>query len=254
MCILAWNWQPGTDMPLLLVGNRDEFYARPTQALHWWPDLGDGALVLAGRDLQGGGSWLGISRTGRLAALTNVRDPGNVLDTRPSRGTLVSDFLSSDISAADYVATLAKEAAVYNPFNLLVCDGPTLWGLHSPSGKARTLEPGVGAVSNADFGTPWPKLRTLHAGLQTQIAQGQTEGTQLLPLLQNRAVAPDALLPHTGVPLALERALSATFIATPDYGTRASSVVRIGRTHAAFLELRYDFSGPLGSQHLQFAL
>jgi len=106
MCLIAWNWQPKSTTPLLLIANRDEFYARPTAALHWWQDAG----ILAGRDLQAGGTWLGISRTGRLAALTNHRDPANVRADAPSRGELVSAFLQTDTSAEDYLCALAERA------------------------------------------------------------------------------------------------------------------------------------------------
>ncbi|PIY30278.1 MAG: hypothetical protein COZ09_00550, partial [Comamonadaceae bacterium CG_4_10_14_3_um_filter_60_42] len=154
MCLIAWNWQPASRHPLLLIANRDEYYARPTLPLHWWHD----APILAGRDLQAGGTWLGISRTGRLAALTNHRDPASVRVDAPSRGALVSAFLQTELSASDYLTELASRAADYNPFNLLVFDGTRLMGLESRHAKVITMQPGIGAVSNADFLTPWPKL------------------------------------------------------------------------------------------------
>jgi len=242
MCLIAWNWQPNSQNPMLLIANRDEFYARPTAALHWWPD-GD---VLAGRDLQAGGTWLGISRSGRLAALTNHRDPTNVRTNAPSRGELVSTFLQSDTSAERYLSTLAKRAADYNPFNLLVFDGARLMGLESRHAKVMTLQPGIGAVSNADFLTPWPKLTRLSSGLQTLLAQAHPGDSALLALLHDPTPALDADLPATGISLDFERALSAAFVALPDYGTRASSVVRFEADHIAFLEHCYDAQGSAG--------
>jgi len=245
MCLIAWNWQPTSPTPLLLIANRDEFYARPTEALHWWPD----APILAGRDLQGGGTWLGISRSGRLAALTNHRDPTNMRADAPSRGELVRAFLQTDANAADYLSALLERAADYNPFNLLVFDGTHLMGLESRHAKVMALQPGIGAVSNADFSTPWPKLSRLSGSLQTLLAQAHPGDADLLALLHNPDPAADIDLPATGIPVELERALSAAFIALPDYGTRASSVVRFGADHVSFMEQSFDASGNTGLRH-----
>lgn len=247
MCLIAWNWQPDSQQPLLLIANRDEFYARPTAPLDWWQD----APILAGRDLQAGGTWLGVSRNGRLAALTNHRDPANVRADAPSRGELVSGFLQSDTSAEDYLSTLAERAADYNPFNLLVFDGARLMGLESRHAKVITLQPGIGAVSNADFLTPWPKLARLSGGLQTLLAQAHPSDAKLLALLHHPTPALDADLPATGIPIELERALSAAFVALPDYGTRASSVVRFEARHISFLEQSFDAKGSIGSQKFE---
>jgi uncharacterized protein with NRDE domain len=246
MCLIAWNWQPASPTPLLLIANRDEFYARPTEALHGWPD----APILAGRDLQAGGTWLGISRSGRLAALTNHRDPANVKTDAPSRGQLVSGFLNSSTSARDYLDTLARSADRYNPFNLLVFDGAHLMGLESRHAKVMAMQPGIGAVSNADFLTPWPKLAHLSGSLQKLLAQQHPSDEQLLTLLHNPRLAADADLPATGIPLALERALSAAFVALPDYGTRACSVVRFEADHISFLEQGFDAHGSTGIRQL----
>ena len=246
MCLIAWSWQPGSATPLLLLGNRDEFYARPAEPLHHWPD----APILAGRDVQGGGTWLGVGPGGRLAALTNYRSAVPARADAPSRGELVTDFLQSPLSAEAFLQTLQAHAGAYNPFNLLVFDGHTLLGLESRGARTVALQPGIGAVSNADFQTPWPKLRQLSAGLAACVEHGATEDEYLWPLLQSRTVAADAELPQTGVPLTLERALSAAFIATPGYGTRACSVVRVGVDGVRFSEQRFGAEGALGSTTL----
>ncbi|MDD2920274.1 NRDE family protein [Rhodoferax sp.] len=250
MCLIAWNWQPDSPNPLLLIANRDEFYARPTEALHWWPD----ANILAGRDLQAGGTWLGISRTGRLAALTNHRDPANMRADAPSRGELVSAFLQTDTNAEDFLTALATSAANYNPFNLLVFDGTRLMGLESRHAKVMAIRPGIGAVSNADFLTPWPKLARLSGSLQALLAQQHPSDAQLLALLHNPRIAVDADLPATGIPLEFERALSAAFIALPDYGTRASSVVRYETGSVRFLEQCFDANGSNGTRQVTATL
>ena len=250
MCLIAWNWQPASPTPLLLIANRDEFYARPTAPLAWWDDAG----ILAGRDLQAGGTWLGVSRTGRLAALTNHRDPANVRPDAPSRGELVRGFLQANTSAADYLTGLAGRAADYNPFNLLVCDGQNLMGLESRHAKVIALQPGIGAVSNADFLTPWPKLTTLKDSLQALLAQTHPSDTELLELLHHRGLAADADLPATGIPLALERVLSSAFIVTPDYGTRACSVVRLESNSVEFLEQSFGPQGHLETRKFTLAV
>jgi uncharacterized protein with NRDE domain len=251
MCLIAWNWQPGSAAPLLLLANRDEFYARPTEPLHHWPD----APILAGRDVQAGGTWLGVALSNagrvRLAALTNYRSATPARQEVPSRGEVVANFLQSELDAEDYLQTLQPLASIYNPFNLLVFDGHRLLGLESRSARTITLQPGIGAVSNADFHTPWPKLRKLTADLAASVANGKTQDDHLWPLLHSRTAAADTELPDTGVPRALERALSPIFIATPAYGTRACSIVRVGTSTVQFSEQRFGADGLLGNVSLE---
>lgn len=252
MCLIAWNWQPGGALPLLVLANRDEFYARPALALHAWPC----GQVLAGKDAQAGGTWLGLGRQGsqaRFAAITNFREPALGSKDAPTRGTLVPDFLQSGGSAAEFLERLQARASLYNPFNLLLFDGAALLGFESHSGRTLLLAPGIGAVSNAGFNTPWPKLRRLTQSLHAHasLPQPEPEPEQLLGLLEHRAPAPDADLPATGVPLALERALSPIFIQTPDYGTRASSVVLVRAQGAEILEKTFDGQGATGQRRLE---
>lgn len=252
MCLLVWNWQPTSTIPLLLLGNRDEFYVRPTESLHYWPDT----PILAGRDLQAGGTWLGVSRCGngklRLAALTNFRSAVAPRADAPSRGALTSNFLQSDLSAEAYLQTLLPVAGTYNPFNLLVFDGQTLLGLESRNARMVALQPGIGAVSNADFGTPWPKLCQLSHAFAECVAQGTTQEKHLWPLLHSRAAVADTDLPQTGVPLEMERALAPVFITTPSYGTRACSVVQMGKDAVQFSEQRFGADGGLGQNSLNW--
>jgi uncharacterized protein with NRDE domain len=247
MCLIAWNWQPTSPNPLLLIANRDEYYARPTEALHWWAD----APLLAGRDLQAGGTWLGISRNGRLAALTNHRDPSHARTDAPSRGELVSAFLQGHMSATDYLSQLIERATNYNPFNLLVFDGASLIGLESRHAKMVTMQPGIGAVSNADFLTPWPKLTQLKVNFHALSTQEQPSDAQLLALLHNPRTAHDDELPATGIALEFERALSAAFVTLPDYGTRACSIVRYQAGGIHFLEQSFDATGSTGTRQFK---
>jgi uncharacterized protein with NRDE domain len=250
MCLIAWNWQPGSETPLLLLANRDEFYARPALPLHWW----DESPVLAGKDLQAGGTWLGLSRTGRLAALTNYRLPVNDPSAKPSRGALVAEFLQGNQDAPGYLTTLATRADDYSPFNLIVFDGQQFAGLESRNKRVFSIAPGIGAVSNADFDTPWPKLLRLKAGLRAHCLAGRPEASDLLPLLQDRSLAADSELPQTGVALELERMLSATYVSSEHYGTRACSVVSLQRKKALFIEETHGERGMLSSAQQFFTL
>jgi uncharacterized protein with NRDE domain len=249
MCLIAWNWQPHSELPLLLVANRDEFYARPTLPLHRWKD----AQIFAGQDLQAGGTWLGLGPGGRLAALTNVRNLGNQRDSAPSRGALVSGFLHSDLSGNAYLQSIMPDCDRFNPFNLLVFDGQSLLGFESQGGRMVEMQAGISAVSNAGFDTPWPKLVALKSGLQ-KLAQGylpnalhpQLMYEPLFGLLADARAVPDELLPNTGIPIERERALSSAFIRSADYGTRASSVVVVRRNSAEFIERSFDAQGFTG--------
>ncbi len=239
MCLIAWNWQPGEPHELLLIANRDEFHARPTAPAKLW----EGGQILAGKDLQGGGAWLGVSRSGRFAALTNHRSPGAARVGPPTRGQLVAGFLNSTLTGPDYLAYVATDAPLYNPFNLLLFDGQDLLGFESRHGKAIEMKPGLGGVSNADFHTPWPKLVNLRQSLGRCVREHNTDNSSLLALLADKAVACDAQLPATGLPVERERALSAAFIDTPGYGTRASSIVRLDRRRAELVEVGFDAAG-----------
>lgn len=250
MCLIAWNWQPDSETPLLVLANRDEFHARPTRAMHWWDD----GQVLAGKDLQAGGTWLGVSRKGRLAALTNYRLPINAPGEKPSRGALVADFLKGSQDGPSYLITLAERAGDYNPFNLIVYDGVHLMGFESRNKRMFSFAPGIGAVSNADFDTPWPKLMHLKASLQAQCQAERIAVSDLLPLLHDKSLAADSVLPHTGVNQELERLLSAAFIKSAHYGTRACSVVAIQRKKVMFFEECHSDRGMLSSAQQFFTL
>jgi uncharacterized protein with NRDE domain len=162
--------------------------------------------------------------------------------------------LQSDACAEDYLNTLAQRAAAYNPFNLLVFDGNSLMGLESRHAKVIALQPGIGAVSNADFLTPWPKLTRLSSGLRTLLNQAHPGDAELLTLLHDPAPAADLDLPATGIPLDFERALSAAFVALPDYGTRASSVLRFEADGITFLEQGFDATGSTGTRKVAATL
>lgn len=241
MCLIAFAWCSHPRWRLLLAGNRDEFHARPSAPLARWDD----APIIGGRDLEAGGTWLGVSDAGRCCVVTNVRDPRDP-QRGSSRGLLATDYLTGDADAAGHAEQLLLAAADYRPFNLLTFDAQSAFYLgNRPVPRVQRVTSGVHGLSNADFNTPWPKTRMLMQRLQDWIDHGG--GLDFAPLfeaLADEQVAPDAQLPDTGVGLERERWLSSAFIRGQDYGTRASTVVAIGHDGAGLIVER-SF-GPAG--------
>ncbi|HRD65739.1 MAG TPA: NRDE family protein [Candidatus Competibacter sp.] len=223
MCLILFAYRRHPSFRLIVAANRDEFLDRPTAPLAFW---NDSPQVLAGRDLKEGGTWLGITRTGRFAALTNYRDPARIVQNAPSRGRLVSDYLQGDEPAHAYLDRLVARASSYNSFNLLLGDGEELFYYANLAGEPRSLAPGLYGLSNHLLDTPWPKLKRGRLSLH-QLLNRRPNPTadDLLDLLTDRVPAPDTELPRTGIPLEWERWLSPVFIDAPNYGTRASTVL-----------------------------
>jgi uncharacterized protein with NRDE domain len=229
MCLIAFAHEAHPAFRLVVAANRDEAYARPAAPAGWWADAPG---VLAGRDLREGGTWMGVTRGGRFAAVTNFRDPGFAqIGDAPSRGALVADFLRGAADAAGYAAALSRRAAEYNGFNLLVGDGGGLFYLSNRAPGVRRLEPGVYALSNHLLDTPWPKVvrarRAMADALDTAGDAADRWESGLWGMLGDRVVAADDDLPDTGVGAEFERLLSPPFIRGDAYGTRASTVLTI---------------------------
>ena len=240
MCLVLLVWRVHPEFPCVLAANRDEFHDRPTADADWWP--GDSG-ILAGRDLKAGGTWLGVTRQGRFAALTNYRDARLPRTGVHSRGELVTELLQSGRSVADGLSYLREVAAGYNPFNILFSDGERL-GIHeSVVGEGRELGPGIYGLSNHLLDTPWPKVRNAKSRLAAVLADVDDEAA-VLRLLRDDRPAPDAELPRTGIGIEWERLLSSAFIRTDGYGTRSSSYFRVdSRGRAIFDEWSWDRDG-----------
>lgn len=247
MCLILIAQQVRPDYPLILLANRDEFYARPTAPLAFWPEAPD---LLGGRDLQAGGTWLGMNRCGRLAAVTNFREPQAERDAGRSRGLLVNDFLTEDQDPEAFLDRVARSTQVYRGFSLLLGDlrKPAEKTLHYYSNRGSgplLIAPGVHGLSNHLLDTPWPKVQRGKMALEALLHESTVPAPEsLLELMRDQTPSPDAELPDTGVGLETERLLATVFIASADYGTRSTSLILVRRDGAVtFGERTYPHTG-----------
>lgn len=220
MCLVVFSWQPESTQPLLLLANRDEVKARPSRALAQWSDQPN---VYAGRDLEAGGTWLGITEQRRFAALTNIRG-ADLADPARSRGALVSDYLTTSLSPAAYAQQVGSAAQHYSGFNLLLGDLQAMWYVSSRHPRPVRLSPGIYALCNGSLDTPWPKLVRIRSRFAQQLS---ADDAILFELMQDEQRADDDQLPDTGVGLAMERMLSSIFIRGEVYGTRVTQLLRM---------------------------
>ena len=240
MCLILLSYKIHPDYRLILAANRDEFYNRPTAPLDYWADHPD---VLAGRDLKGNGTWLGVTRSGHIAAITNYREPAAHMQNAPSRGLLIRDFLTGNASPERYLRAVSKMSQVYNGFNLIAGDPSGLYYYSNRAARTQQLRPGIYGISNHLLDTSWPKLKKGKMRLQ-----GQLNGTEkidpkkIFEMLSDNSLPPDDELPDTGVGLEWERILSPLFISSPDYGTRSSSVVLLDKSGRVTIRERAFFN------------
>ena len=249
MCLLAISWRSDPRFPLVLIANRDELHARPSAPVARWEDA---PQVLGGRDLDFGGTWLGVSEAGRLAAVTNVRGPRDPGEHRTgaSRGLLTRDFLTGDLDAETLGRT---DLDRYNPFNLIAIDGAQAWFLtNRPAADVRPLAAGLHGLSNGPIDDVWPKTLCAKTALANWLVSGADDPAPLFAVLADETVAPDQDLPDTGVGLERERALSPAFVRGEVGGTRCSTVILVdSRGAGRMLERRF---GPLGASLGETAL
>jgi uncharacterized protein with NRDE domain len=224
MCLIVFAYQQHPTWRLVLAASRDEFLARPAASMAHWLDAPE---ILAGRDLTGGGTWFGITRSGRFAAVTNYRDPRDVRNDAPSRGLLVSDFLRGGEPPRVYLERLSADAYRYNGFSLLVGDGNDLCYFCNRENIARELKPGLYGLSNHLLDEPWPKVQRAKRELMRLLNADTIDTHHLFELLADRQQALDEALPNTGISRDWERLLSSIFIASPVYGTRSSTALLV---------------------------
>src|SRR5215475_6665728 len=250
MCLILFAYRAHPAYRLVVAANRDEWFQRPTAPAAFWADAPD---ILAGRDLEQGGTWLGVTRHGRFAAITNFRDPGNHRADAPSRGGLVSAFLRAEIAPAAYLEQLRPDASAYNGFSLLVGDRTSLGYLSNREGRIRDLEPGIYGLSNDLLDVQWPKVQLGKQRLAAWLDDDRRPEA-LLALLDDTRAAPDAALPRTGVSLEWERRLSSLRIVGEGYGTRSSTALVIGSAgEIRFVERSFGEDG-VESGVAQFAI
>lgn len=236
--------------PIFIAANRDEFHARPSTPAMRWPEH---PSVIAGRDMEAGGTWLGLGVYGRFALLTNYREPGQHILNAPSRGALVLDFLLGTQTPGEYAEAIHTAGQAYNGFNLIVGTPDQAFYTSNRSGKtdATALTPGCYVLSNHLLDTPWPKASRLRQRLDALPLSNMNEALeQAFAGLRDTTQADDNSLPDTGLPHAQERLLSSPFIISPDYGTRCSSVVAVHATgRTLFSEISYDPAGRVTERH-----
>jgi uncharacterized protein with NRDE domain len=237
MCLILLAYGQSKDYPLIVISNRDEFYARPTRTAHWWEDSSD---TFGGRDLEAQGTWMGVSRQGRFAAVTNVRELGRKQLSQRSRGDLTREFLTGSESVQQFLARITSQQDDYAGFNLLIGDSNQLWSYSNRQPGIRKFTPGFHGVSNGFFDEPWPKLTSGIIALEQALFDGADDDA-LIEIMASQQQAPEALLPITGIPLEKERQLSSRFIQLLDYGTRASTLVKFSnQSTVSFTEQTFN--------------
>lgn len=251
MCLIVFAYKTHPNYQLVLAANRDEFYDRPTSIAGWWEDYPD---VLGGRDLQAMGTWMGMSKNGRFASVTNYRDLSNIKEDAKSRGDLPVNFLTGDQSAKAYGHELEETGAQYNGYNLLAFDD-SMVHFSNYENKVNELGSGIYGLSNALLDTPWPKVQKSKKRLSELMGTG-FELEDLITMMQDEEVANDDQLPSTGLTLEKERALSPMSIRTDGYGTCCTTALTIDNEgQVRFIEKSYPFgSGKEGSEYFTFKI
>ena len=227
MCLLLLAVREHPDYKLVLAANRDEYYDRPTAAAAFWDEA---PHLVAGKDLRAGGTWLGITKQGRIAAITNYRDPSTDKSKAPSRGKLVTGFLLGQESPTRFLEKLTQDKDRYNGFNLIIGENDQLFWFSNRGDGAEKLSPGIYGLSNRLLDTPWPKVTRSKETMARLISEQKNPSSgKLFQMLLDPTIADDNQLPDTGVGTAWERILSPIFITSPKYGTRSSTIILIDR-------------------------
>lgn len=237
MCLIVFSYKEHARYNLILVANRDEAFGRPTRAAQFWDDQPN---LLAGKDLSAGGTWLGINKEGRVAALTNYRDPLISKENPPSRGHIITNYLAQQKEPEEFLLTLHKNSDRYMGFNLLAGTYKDLFHYSNQEGKINRIKPGIHGLSNHLLDTPWPKVERAKSGLASIAKQDSLTTDRLFNLMQDAQPASEENLPDTGIAPELEKSLSPIFIKTDEYGTRSTAVLLVDKKgKVTFEERRY---------------
>lgn len=238
MCLILFAYKMHPEYPLIVAANRDEFFQRPTAPVHFWDDEPN---ILAGQDLEKMGTWMGVTKFGRFAALTNYRDPSENIVGKRSRGELVRNALTFKGEISDFFKIVQAESKQFPGFNFIVGDKDQLYYFSNIEGIIRELTPGIYGLSNHLLNTPWPKVEVGRDNFRKLLNKNVTDlPDELFKLLMKADPFPDGLLPNTGVPIEMERMLSPLFIKSDDYGTRSSTVMLMSNNEVSYIERIYQ--------------
>lgn len=238
MCLIFLSLHEHPQYKLIIAANRDEFYARRTEAAHFWRDHPE---IVGGRDLEAMGTWMAMNKNGRISLVTNYRDPLNINPQAPSRGQLVSDFLLSSQSATDYLKEVESKGKSYNGFNLMAGTADALFYYSNYREDIEKIPDGIHGLSNHLLDSPWPKVERGKQKFRELLSQPGLSADLLFEFLYDEQRAEDNQLPDTGIGIERERALSSMFIKTTGYGTRCSTVVLVdGDNQTVYAERVYD--------------
>lgn len=237
MCLIVFANNVHPKYKLIFAANRDEFYERPTTSAEFWKDHTE---LLAGKDLQAGGTWMGITKKGKFAAITNFRDLKNHKPKAPSRGKITLNFLINNDQPEEYYNSLKPELNSFNGFNLIFGNIDELYYFSNETGGFQKLNPGIHGISNALLDTPWPKVEKSKKQIEILLNQNEIHPWEVMNILYDVTKANDENLPNTGVGIELERILSPVFISSEKYGTRCSTVVIVDKdNNVRFIEKTY---------------
>ena len=240
MCLIVFAYKTVSGTPLVFAGNRDEFYDRPTEQAHIW---NTDPKMIAGKDKKAGGTWLGLSENGKIAAITNYRDMGQIKPNAPSRGHIVKNALISSQSTEQYLEHLKSVANEYNGFNLIAGNREKLFYFSNQTMQIEELKPGIYALSNALLNTPWPKSEWAKQRFKQILDSGDRKPNHFFSMLKNSDTYPLEKLPETGLSDEMEKAVSAVFIKTDGYGSRCSTVMQLYSDSTFYFEERTYKSG-----------
>ena len=241
MCLIVFAYRHHPQYQVILAGNRDEFYGREAQQAHFWDTE---PVMLAGKDLRAGGTWLGISQRGEFGAITNYRDLKNPREGERSRGEIIPDYLTGNESPDQKMTRLKNQIHHYAGFNFLAGNADQIFYLNNISGDVQSVSRGIHGISNAFLDTPWPKVKAAKSAFEDAIIPAVIDHEAVFKLLQNSDPFPQEKLPDTGLSQEMEKAVSPIFIKTEDYGTRCSTLLTINYDgQIQFTEKTYHFNG-----------